>query len=151
MITKNSAQEFTLQLSNTYPVKKEKVFHAWTKPEQLEQWWGPEGFKTTIDEMNVEVNGSYKFNMHAPDGSVHVVGGQYLEITPNDQLVFTWKWDNHEADFPITKVTVDFLETEEGTKVTIHHTGLPSEESAQHHTHGWTSFLEVTLETYLQK
>lgn len=71
MITMNDTQHFTLELNHTYPVKRERVFNAWTKSEELEKWWGPEGFKTTIEEMNVEVNGKYKFNMHSPDGQTH--------------------------------------------------------------------------------
>lgn len=148
MITMNKANDFTLKLNHTYPIKREKVFAAWTKPEQLTKWWGPSGFTTIIDEMNVEVNGKYRFNMHAPNGEVHVLVGQYLEIVPNEKLVFTWKWENEEG-FPFTKVTIDFLEQNEKTEVVVTHTDLPSEEAAQNHNHGWTSSLEGSFKSYL--
>ncbi|WP_144549584.1 SRPBCC domain-containing protein [Bacillus sp. X1(2014)] len=149
MITMNNAHNFTLQLNKTYPVKKERVFNAWTKPEELEKWWGPEGMTTTIDEMNVEVNGKYKFNMHAPNGATHVLTGEYLEIVSNEKLVYTWKWENGNDDFPATKVTIEFLEKGNSTAVVVTHTELPSEEEAKNHNHGWTSSLESSLKAYL--
>ena len=149
MITMNSMQNFTLQLNKTYPVNRERVFSAWTKPEALKQWWGPEGFTTTIDEMDVQVNGNYKFNMHAPNGETHVLTGQYLEIVANEKLVFTWKWENGNGDFPSTKVTIDFLEKGNSTEVVVTHTDLPSEEEAKNHNNGWTSSLEGSLKAYL--
>jgi uncharacterized protein YndB with AHSA1/START domain len=149
MITMNNTQDFTLQLSNTYPVPKERVFSAWTKPEELEKWWGPEGFKTTIEEMNVEVNGKYKYNMHSPDGQIHVLTGQYLEIVKNEKLVFTWKWENGNDEFPATTVTIEFIEQGESTELIVTHTDLPSEEAAKNHNHGWTSSLNESLKSYL--
>jgi uncharacterized protein YndB with AHSA1/START domain len=149
MITMNSTHEFTLQLNKTYPVKQERVFKAWTKPEELQKWWGPEGFTTTIDAMNVEVNGNYKYNMHSPDGQIHVLSGQYKEIVPNEKLVFTWKWENDEVEFPATTVTIDFIDNGDSTEVVVTHTELPSEEAAKNHNHGWTSSLEGSLKTYL--
>lgn len=149
MITMNNAQNFTLQLSNTYPVPTERVFNAWTKPEELEKWWGPAGFKTKIIEMNVEVNGIYKFNMYSPDGQVHVITGQYLEIVKNEKLVFTWKWENGTDEFPTTVVTVNFINKNQSTELVITHTDLPSEVEANNHSLGWTSFLHEGLKSYL--
>jgi uncharacterized protein YndB with AHSA1/START domain len=142
MITMNNVHDFTLQLHHTYPVKRERVFSAWVNPEELKNWWGPEGFTTTIHEMNVDVNGNYKFNMHAPNGETYVLAGQYLEIVQNEKLVFTWKWENGHNDFPITKVTVDFVEKDHSTEVNVTHTNLPSEEEAKNHNNGWTSSLD---------
>ncbi|WP_335872563.1 SRPBCC family protein [Bacillus sp. 2205SS5-2] len=150
MITKNNPHDFTLQLSKTFLVNIERVYRAWTRPEELEKWWGPAGFKTTIVEMNLEVNGRYKFNMLAPNGELHVVAGQYQEIIPYEKLVFTWKWIDQDNEFPLTKVTVEFLEQGENTDVIISHSDLPSQEAAENHNHGWTSFLEDTLNAYLQ-
>ncbi|WP_163103438.1 SRPBCC family protein [Peribacillus alkalitolerans] len=149
MITMNSAKDFTLQVNHTFPVKRERVFSAWTNPKELEKWWGPAGFSTTIEEMDVVVNGNYKYLMHSPEGETHVLAGKYLEIVPNEKLVFTWKWENGEADFPVTTVTIDFHDKQDSTEVIVTHTDLPSEEAAKNHNHGWTSSLEGSLKPYL--
>ncbi|MEH7351885.1 SRPBCC family protein [Gottfriedia acidiceleris] len=149
MITMNNPQNFTLKLNHVYPVKREKVFAAWTKPALLEQWWGPQGYKTKIVEMNVEVQGNYKFIMRSPNGIDHIVFGQYLEILPSEKLVFTWQWEQ-QTEFPITIVTVDFLEIDGKTEVIVTHSNLPNEDEAKNHTHGWTSFLEEKLTSFFQ-
>jgi uncharacterized protein YndB with AHSA1/START domain len=145
----NNSHNFTLKLNHVYPVKCEKVYEAWTKPELLEKWWGPQGFTTKIVEMNVEVNGRYKFKMRAPSGIEHIVYGHYVEILPNEKLVFTWQWEQ-QTEFPLTNVTVDFVEHDGNTEVVVTHTDLPNEEEAKNHTNGWTSFLEEKLTAYCQ-
>ncbi len=147
----NNPTEFTLQLNKIYPVKQERVFQAWTMPEELSKWWGPEGFTTTIDEMNVVVGGSYKYKMHSPDGETHILTGEYKEIVPNQKLVFTWKWENDGQEFPTTLVTIDFLEQGQSTELLLAHTKLPSEEAANNHNFGWTSSLEGDLNSYFTK
>ncbi|SFB19653.1 MULTISPECIES: SRPBCC domain-containing protein [unclassified Bacillus (in: firmicutes)] len=149
MITMNEVHDFTLQLNHTYPVKRERVFGAWVKPEELKKWWGPKGYHTTIEEMDVKVHGKYKFIMQNPNGQNLVLTGHYLEITPNEKLVFTWKWENGKAEFPTTKVTIDFRENGDSTEVIVTHTDLPSEEEAKNHNHGWTSSLEGSFKEYL--
>ena len=47
------------------------VFNAWTQPKQLEQWWGPNGFKNTVHEMDVVEGGITRIVMHGPDGVDH--------------------------------------------------------------------------------
>jgi uncharacterized protein YndB with AHSA1/START domain len=147
MITTNSPHNFTLTVNHTYPAAREKVFNAWVNPEELKKWWGPEGYHTTIEEMEVEVNGKYKYLMHPPNGEARILTGTYLEIIPFEKLVFTWKWDND--DFPTTKVTIDFLEKDQLTEVNVTHSNLPSEEAAKGHNDGWTSSLQGSLQKLL--
>jgi len=45
------------------------VFMAWTTPEHVDAWWGPDGFTTTTTEMRVAPGGEWRFTMHGPDGT----------------------------------------------------------------------------------
>ena len=47
---------------------RELVWTAWTKPEHLAQWWGPDGFSTTTSAYNLRPGGVWRFVMHGPDG-----------------------------------------------------------------------------------
>ena len=47
---------------------REIVFAAWTDPNQLSQWWGPDGFTTTTSAFDMRVGGVWRFVMHGPDG-----------------------------------------------------------------------------------
>lgn len=149
VITINNPQNFTLKLNHVYPVKSEKVYAAWTKPELLEKWWGPQGYTTKIIEMNVEVDGSYKFNMRSANGVEHIVYGHYVEIIPNKKLVFTWQWEQ-QTEFPLTNVTVEFIEHDGNTEVIVTHTDLPNEEEAENHSNGWTCFLKEKLTSFFK-
>src|SRR5262245_18776976 len=64
------------------------VWKAWTDPEQVQQWWGPNGFKTTIHEMDVRVGGVWRFIMHGPDGTDYSNRMTYSEVVQNERLVF---------------------------------------------------------------
>ncbi|MBO9699771.1 MAG: SRPBCC family protein [Sporocytophaga sp.] len=46
---------------------REQVFKAWSNPEYLKRWWGPEGFANTFNEFNFQPGGKWSFVMHGPD------------------------------------------------------------------------------------
>lgn len=142
--------KFTLQLSHNYKTSRDKVFQAWTKQEQLRQWWGPEGFRTTIDRMDVVEGGLYRFIMHAPNGDNHIIGGNYVEIIPNEKLVFTWKWEHDGGEQEDTLVTIEFFEQDRETKLVITHENFSTMEQAENHNKGWSSSLEASLKKYLE-
>jgi uncharacterized protein YndB with AHSA1/START domain len=45
------------------------AFEAWTKPEHLTRWWGPDGYTTTILSMDFREGGLLRFIMHGPNGT----------------------------------------------------------------------------------
>ncbi|MDP4549568.1 SRPBCC domain-containing protein [Alkalihalobacillus macyae] len=140
---------FTLELSKVFSVKLEKMYRAWTNPDEIVKWWGPEGYTTTIEDFNLEEGGTYKFIMTPPEGDSRVLVGKYVEIIPNNKLVFTWKWDNSGQEFPETQVTVEFFAERNGTELKLKHELLPSQEAAEGHNMGWTSSLDDKLKKYL--
>ena len=64
------------------------VFRAWTRPDEIVKWWGPNGFTTTILEMNVRPGGVWRYVMHGPDGRNYANRVIYLEVDPPSRLVF---------------------------------------------------------------
>jgi uncharacterized protein YndB with AHSA1/START domain len=71
----------------------EKVWQAWTDPELIKQWWGPEGFSAPYIKNDLRVGGTYVYAMHGPAGTEWdkdmYSGGEYIEIVPNEKLVAT--------------------------------------------------------------
>ncbi len=45
----------------------ERVFEAWTDPEQLVHWWGPNGFTNTFHRFELKPEGIWEFTMHGPN------------------------------------------------------------------------------------
>ncbi|QLG60254.1 SRPBCC domain-containing protein [Halorarum salinum] len=49
--TEIETSERSLTVQRRFDAPRERVREAWTDPDQVDQWWGPDGFTTTIDEM----------------------------------------------------------------------------------------------------
>lgn len=64
------------------------VFAAWTDPEHIDMWWGPNGFRNETSAMEVAAGGRWKFVMHGPDGTDWDNLVEYLEVVPPERLVY---------------------------------------------------------------
>jgi uncharacterized protein YndB with AHSA1/START domain len=77
-----------VSITRTINAPRELVFEAWTKPEHLINWFGPEGFTNTFIETDIRVGGSWRFIMHGPDGTDYPNLVRFTEITPPERLVY---------------------------------------------------------------
>ena len=71
--------------------------------------------------------------------------GEFVELDPPRRLVFTWGWEpgGHSTLAPgSSTVEIELVPNGDGTTLRFRHHGLPSEESAQSHAHGWDHYLE---------
>lgn len=116
------------------------VFSAWTEPEKLAQWMGPEGVEVTHAEADLRVGGRYRIVMRSPDGEDHEVSGEYREIVPDEKLVFTWAWASTPERESL--VTICLKPDGAGTLLTLLHERFADEEARDHHKSGWTGALD---------
>jgi uncharacterized protein YndB with AHSA1/START domain len=114
----------------------ERVFAAWTDPQQLVAWWGDdERYHTTHWETDLRVGGKWVSHGKGVDGSSFSVEGEYLQYDPPKRLGFTWNPSySPEAR---TVVELEFRATETGTLLTVKHSGFGSDQSAEGHKNGW--------------
>ncbi|GIP22160.1 SRPBCC family protein [Paenibacillus sp. J22TS3] len=68
-----------------YP--RERVFEAWTDPDQLARWWGPNGFSNTFHEFDLRPGGTWRLTMHGPDGTDYANHNRFEEIVPSERIV----------------------------------------------------------------
>jgi uncharacterized protein YndB with AHSA1/START domain len=66
----------------------ELVWKVWTDPEHIVHWWGPNGFTSTIHEMDFKEGGEWKLTMHGPDGTNYPNRSVYKEIVPLKKIIF---------------------------------------------------------------
>lgn len=85
--TANSDRE--LVLARIIDAPREKVYKAWTDPKLLPQWFAPLPWTTPSAELDVRTGGSSSITMRGPDGQDFPNAGVYLEVVPNQKLVFT--------------------------------------------------------------
>ena len=79
----------SVTLTRIFDVPRHLVWKALTDPKMMAQWFGPRGFTSTVDALDVRVGGSLRIVMHGPDGNEHPMKGEFLEVIPPERLVFT--------------------------------------------------------------
>ncbi|MBA2241116.1 MAG: SRPBCC family protein [Solirubrobacterales bacterium] len=72
---------------------RDRVFAAMTDPELIPQWWGPHGTTTSVDRMEVEHGGAWRFVIRNEDGSETGFPGTYREVSPPERTVQTFEWE----------------------------------------------------------
>jgi uncharacterized protein YndB with AHSA1/START domain len=119
------------------------VFKAWTDPEQVAHWWGPQGFTTTFCDMDIRVGGKFRCCMRSPEGTDHWKCGVYREIVAPERIVFTFAWED-AAGNPGHELltTVTFAEQGTKTRLTLHQAVFETIVGCDGHRRGWTSCLE---------
>jgi len=78
-----------LVLERYVDVPREKVWAAWTTPEQIKQWFTPAPWTTTFCELDLRPGGRFHTVMRSPDGQEFNNVGCYLEVAENERLIWT--------------------------------------------------------------
>jgi uncharacterized protein YndB with AHSA1/START domain len=107
-------------ITRTFDAPRELTWQAMTDPRHVVQWWGPRGFTTTIEQMDVRPGGVWTYVMHGPDGTNYPNRSTFKEVVYPERIVYAHgggKAGGPEADFIATWT----FETIAGkTEVTIH-------------------------------
>ena len=78
-----------LVITRLIPVPRHQLFRCWTESALITQWFTPPPWKTIHAETDVRAGGSSLIIMQGPDGTQMPNRGVYLEVVPNERLVFT--------------------------------------------------------------
>ncbi len=118
----------TLIIERTFNAPRERVWEAYANPEKFAQWWGPEGFETTVKEFSFVPGGKNHYGMKCVDERQTEWFGQtswgmmaFESVDrPNS---FTYKdYFSDEAgtikeDMPAMTITMDLVEEDGKTKL----------------------------------
>ena len=63
------------------------VFTAFEQPDQLAQWWGPNGFTNTFELFEFKPGGRWVFVMHGPNGANYANESFFREIVTDSKIV----------------------------------------------------------------
>ncbi len=130
-----------VKLSAWYAVGVHQAFSAWTDPDKITQWFGPENYRAEVLEMEVKIGGRWRFKMISQSGDVSHHHGRYLAIEPDRLLSFTWQSEEDESltEGRETRVSVLFCAESGGSRVTLVHERLPTLKAKQVLEFGWSS------------
>jgi len=131
----------SLELTRVIRAPKQRIFDAWTRPETIRQWFGPEGYTTLPVKSEPRPGGAYEINMEGPAPSPDEpirrssVSGMYTKVNPYDLVQFTWAatWAPEEASL----VTIHLRDVDGGTELRLVHERFASENSCKGHAAGW--------------
>jgi uncharacterized protein YndB with AHSA1/START domain len=127
------------------------VFDALVTRDGIASWWGPDDLPVMSATVEPRVGGSFRVRFRRLDGLEHECAGEFLEIVRPQRVVMSWRWEH--GGVPDEAGNASRLEfrlraIDTGTELTLIHTALRSEESADSHTAGWSGALEKLTRRY---
>lgn len=132
-----------IQIDRDFAAPPAAVFAAWTTPENFARWFGGTGVQVPLGTLDfvAEAGRAWTAQMVLPDGHTIEWVGDFLEVVPDERLVFTI---SDQPDAPErAKVVVELTEIAGGTRMTFTQEtpGFTPEQQAEVIA-GWQSFLD---------
>lgn len=78
-----------LVLERDIDVPQALVWKMWTEPEHVKRWFAPAPWTISECDIDLRPGGQFYTVMRSPEGQSFPNLGCYLEIVPNEKLVFT--------------------------------------------------------------
>jgi uncharacterized protein YndB with AHSA1/START domain len=115
----------TVRLHRVFTAPAERIYRAFVDPAAVAKWYAPHGFTCSVYAMNPVVGGRFHMAFtNFSGGGSHSFGGEYLELVPNERLVFTDRFDDPGPPGEMrTSVTLSTVSC--GTELTIVQEGIP--------------------------
>ena len=123
----------SLTIKRRFKAPPAKVYAAWSDPEKMKHWMGPDNVQKVVADCDLRVGGRYHIKMIMADDE-HDVSGVYREIVPNEKLAFTWAWKSKPERESL--VTVSFKSDGDGTLMTLHREPFFDEAARDRHNAG---------------
>ena len=117
--------ERELVMTRVFNAPRQLVFDALTKPELLRRWYGPVGWSMVVCEIDLRVDGAWRFVSRRPDGKQIGQRGVYREIVAPERLVNTESWEDwNPGELLVTTILVEHAGTTTLTMTSL----FPSQE-----------------------
>lgn len=138
-MTAEKTEDRELVLTRLIDAPREKVYRAWTEPELMKQWFAPKPWSTARVETDVRPGGASLVVMADPDGNEFPNPGVYLEVVPNEKLVFTdaYTKDWQPSAKPFMTVVLTFEDEGGKTRYTARARHWSAEDKANHEQMGF--------------
>ena len=119
----NDVSDREVIITRVLSAPRAMVWEAMINAKHIVNYWGPDGFTTTIESMDLRVGGEWRYLMIGPDGTRFPNLVVYKEIIPLSKLVS----DHGDGDRVWFESTVTLQDADGGTLVTLRHL-FPSKE-----------------------
>ncbi|HEY0712573.1 MAG TPA: SRPBCC domain-containing protein [Polyangia bacterium] len=141
-------------IERTYRADIKDIWDLWTTKAGFESWWGPQGFRAEVKEIDARAGGALRYEMiaDAPEAIAalkelgrpksHDTRSLFTEVKPRTRLVIRSVIDfipgvaTYESD-----IAVDFITAADRVRMVVTLDAMHSDEFTQMQTEGFTSQL----------
>jgi len=115
-----------VSLERTYDAPLATVWQAWTNPEQLKQWWGPNDVTIPECEVDLRVGGKFYIVMEAGEAMAPYKGtkwpmqAEFTVVEPNSKISYTAQaWTEGQKEETTIDQTTEITMAEENGKTKV--------------------------------
>ncbi|MGK6351061.1 SRPBCC family protein [Parapedobacter sp. DT-150] len=76
----------TIHITREFAANLALVWQAWTTPELLDQWWGPQPWRAETKTMDFREGGYWLYAMVSPEGEKHWAKTNFLSIVKEESF-----------------------------------------------------------------
>jgi uncharacterized protein YndB with AHSA1/START domain len=80
-------------ITRNFDAPRTLVFKAFTDPNLVPKWWGPNTTSTTVDKMDARPGGSWRYINRNTDGEDNCFHGVYHDVLAPERLIYTFEWE----------------------------------------------------------
>jgi uncharacterized protein YndB with AHSA1/START domain len=146
--------EAKVVIERSYRANIEDVWALWTTKEGFESWWGPQGFRADVQELDARVGGVLRYEMVADTPEMvatmkqmgqpasHAVRSRFTEVKPHARLVLTNVIDFLPGVAAYeNSIAVDFSSAGDRVRMVVTLDAMHSDEFTRMQKEGFTSQL----------
>lgn len=141
-------------VERTYRAGIEDIWSLWTTKEGFESWWGPQGFRAEVREIDARTGGALQYEMIADTPEMiaalkqmgrppsHATHSRFTEVTPRSRLILTNLIDflPGVATYQ-SNIVVDFLPMGDRVRMVVTMDAMHNAEFTRMQEEGFTSQL----------
>ena len=136
-----TASTNTIRLHRVLRAAPEKIYSAFLNEEAMAKWLAPNGYTGKVHHMDAKVGGTYKMSFtNFTTGKSHSFGGTYVDLTPNERIRYTDKFDDPNMPGEM-QTTITLKKVSCGTELNIVQEGVPAAIPAEACYLGWQESL----------
>jgi len=122
-------EENMLQLRRRIAAQPPTVYSFFLDSDRFTRWMG--------QGSSLSPNAGGEVRVAYPNGDI--AAGKVVQLLPDKRVAFTWGYEGgaHGLQPGVSRVLIEFTESEGDTVVTLRHDGFPSDEVRRNHATGW--------------
>ena len=105
-------------MARVFDAPRDLVFRVMTDPALIPQWWGQRNTTTTVDKMDVQAGGLWRYVQRDQQGNEFAFHGVYHSITAPEQVIDTFEFEGMPGHVILETMTLE-AQADDTTKVTV--------------------------------